>query len=115
MKRKLKRSMGKSINMFNYIKKIVGRIFKITIQSAIICYPLVLVLIIMNSMVGVNVSFSYYTILATFITVATAIILCAFKWEQIIAKPVKISKKTVIAKANKKTQRVVNRNRKRIS
>ena len=115
MKKTLKRLIGKSINMFNHIKKIVERILKITVQSAVVCCPVILMLVIINAMLGVNIRFSYYIILAALVTVAASLILCALKWEQIIAKPVKASKKTVPAKADRKTQRAVHRKRKRIS
>lgn len=115
MKKTLKRLIGKSINMFNYIKKIVGRILKITTQSAVVCCPLILMLVIINAMLGVNISLRYYIILATFLIVASSLILCALKWKQVIAKPVKVSKKTVPAKTDRKTQRVVQRKKKRIS
>lgn len=115
MKKALKRLIGKSINMLNHIKKIGERIFKIAVQSAVVCCPVTLILVIINSILGVNIRFSYYLILAGLAIAVSSLILCAFKWEQIFAKPVKVSKKTVPAKTDRKTQRAVHRKRKRIS
>lgn len=115
MKKTFKRLIGKSINMFNHIRKIGERMLKITAQSAVVCCPVVLTLVIVNAILGVNIRFSYYLILAGLVTVCSSIILCAFKWEQIIAKPIKVSKKTVPAKTDRKTQRSIHRKRKRIS
>ncbi len=115
MKRTLKRFIGKSINILSRIKQIGVRILKVTVQSAVVCFPVTLILGIINSALGVNIRFTYYLLLAAVVTVALSTILCAFKWEQIIAKPIKISKKAVPAKTDKKTQRAIQRKRRRIS
>ncbi|HBI92128.1 MAG TPA: hypothetical protein DDY58_06665 [Terrisporobacter glycolicus] len=115
MKKIFKRLIGKGINMFNHIRKIGERILKVTVQSVAICCPVVFVLVIINAILGVNIRFSYYLILAGLAIVCSSIILCAFKWEQIIAKPIKVSKRTVPAKTDRKTQRAIHRKRKRIS
>ena len=111
----LKRLIGKIINMFNHIKIMGDRMLKITVQSAVVCCPVVLILAIINSVLDVNIRFSYYLILASMITLGASLILWVLKWEQITAKPVKVSKKTVPAKTNRKTQRAIHRKRKRIS
>ena len=115
MKKTLKRSIGKSINMFNHIGKIVERIIKIIIQSAVICCPVISILAIINSILGVNIRLSYYFILALVVTMSVSLLLCVLKWKQVTAKPVKASKKTVPAKTDRKTQRPVQRKRRRIS
>ena len=111
----LKRLIGKIINMFNHIKIMGERMLKITVQSAIVCCPVVLILAIINSVLDVNIRFSYYLILASMITLGSSLILCMFKWEQIISKPVKTSKRTVPTKIDRKTQRAIQRKRRRIS
>ena len=115
MKKILKKLIGKSINIFNHIKKILERILKITLQSAVLCCPVILMLIITNSILGTNISFSYYLTLAKLVILATTIIICALKWKQIIAKPVKSSKKTAPSKTDRKIQRADYRKKKRIS
>lgn len=115
MKRALKGLMGKSINMFNDGKRIGERIFKIIVQSAVVCCPVVLILIIINAILGVNIRFSYYLILTTLVILGASFVVSVFKWKQIISKPVKVSKKNVPAKTDRKTQRAVHRKRKRIS
>ena len=115
MKKALKRLIGKIINICEHTKKIGERLFKILIQSAIVCCPVILTLAIINTILGVNIRFNYYLILATLLTLGSSLILCMFKWEQIISKPVKTSKKTVPTKTNRKTQRATHRKRRKIS
>lgn len=115
MKKKLKRFIGKSINMFKHTKKIGERIFKIIVQSALVCCPIILILAIINAVLGVNIRISYYAILAGVLTLGSSFMTCVFKWKQITAKPVKASKKVVPTKTNRKPQRVIQRNRRRIS
>lgn len=115
MKKTLKRLIGKTLDMFEHTKKIGERLFKILVQSAVICCPATLTLAIINTILGVNIRFSYYLILATLLTFGSSLILCMFKWEQIISKPVKTSKKTVPTKTDRKTQRAIQRKRRRIS
>lgn len=115
MKRALKRVIGKSINMFNHMKKIGERLLKIIVQSAVVCCPAILILIIINTILGVNIRFNYYLMLAVLVTLASSFIVSIFKWEQITAKPVKITKTTVPAKTNRKTQRNIHRKRRKVS
>ena len=115
MKKTFNRRVGKAISILNYIKKVVTKLFKILVQSAVICFPVILTLVIINSLLGVHVRFNYYLILAIFSSLAMAILLCVLKFESIFAKPVKKSKRTVPAKTDRKTQRVVQRKRRKIS
>lgn len=115
MKKSFKRGIRKLINMFNHTKKIGERMLKVTIQSTAICCPVVLILVITNAILGVNIRFSYYLILVGLAIVCLSLILCAFKWDQIIAKPINVSKKTVVTKTDRKTQRAISRKRKRVS
>ena len=115
MKKTFTRRVGKAISILNYIKKVVTKLFKILVQSAVICFPVILTLVIINSLLGVHVRFNYYLILAIFSSLAMAILLCVLKFESIFAKPVKKSKITVPAKTDRKTQRVVQRKRRKIS
>lgn len=115
MKKTLKRLIGKTLDMFEHTKKIGERLFKILVQSAIVCYPVILALAIINTILGVNIRFSYYLILSTLLTLGSSLILCMLKWEQIISKPVKTSKRTVPTKTDRKTQRAIQRKRRRIS
>lgn len=115
MKKSLKRLIRKSISILGHMKKIAERLIKTIVQSAVVFCPVILLLGIINSILGVNIRFSYYFIMASLLTIGGALILCIFKWKQIIAKPVQISKKTVPAKTDKKTQRAIQRKRRRIS
>ena len=115
MKKKKKGLMGIIKNVFYYIIKIIIRIFKILVKSAVTCCPPILTLAIINTILGVNIRFSYYFILVLLLTLVCTAILMISKWEQIIAKPVRVSKKIVPAKTDKKTQRAIQRKRKKIS
>lgn len=115
MKKRLKRLIGKILNIFDHTKKIGERLFKILVQSAVVCCPVILMLAIINTILGVNIRFSYYLIMATLLTLGSSLILCMFRWEQIISKPVKTSKRTVPTKTDRKTQRAIQRKRRRIS
>lgn len=115
MKRTLKILIGKSINMFSYGGKIGKRVLKVIIQSTIICCSVMLILMIINKILGVNIRLSYYLTLATLVIVGLSLTLCMFKWQQIIAKPVRVSKKNAPTKTDRKTQRAIQRKRKRIS
>ena len=115
MKKTLKRLIGKTLDIFKYTKKIGERLLKILVQSSVVCCPVILTLAIINTILGVNIRFSYYLILATLLTLGSSLILCMFRWEQIISKPVKTSKRTVPTKIDRKTQRAIQRKRRRIS
>lgn len=115
MKRILKRVIGESINMLKYIGKIVSRVFKVLVKSAVVCCPLILILIIINAILGVNIRFNYYLMLAGLVILASSLTMIVFKWEQIFAKPVKKSNRIVPAKTDRKTQRAIQRKRRRIS
>ena len=60
MKKTFNRRVGKAISILNYIKKVVTKLFKILVQSAVICFPVILTLVIINSLLGVHVNFQLF-------------------------------------------------------
>ena len=44
MKKTFNRRVGEAISILNYIKKVVTKLIKILVQSAVICFPVILTL-----------------------------------------------------------------------
>ena len=100
----------------NYLKNVRYKIFKTLVQSAIICFPIMLVLLIINAFLGVHVRFSYYFKLTLLSTVGLTLVLCLQRFDIIFRKAPKAPKKNISTNnTNRKVQRSVHRKRKRIS
>lgn len=110
-----KRLVIKSINIFKYLMKVIERILKTGLRSLIMCCPVILTLVLINSLLGVHVRFSYYLNLALLTSFFVMILLCVLRLDIIFAKATKVSKKNVPAKIDRKAQRTVNRKKRRIS
>lgn len=117
MKKAMRKLKIKTINKIKHLFNIIYKLLKVIVQSAMICFPMTTVLAISNSLFGVNIRLSYYTKLSLLATLGISCLLVIFNWKNIVAKPVKASKKYVPANnnINKKRQRTVNRNRRNIS
>lgn len=115
MKKVVRKLRIKTINKIKHLFNIIYKLIKVTVQSAIICFPMTIVLLVWNSLFGVNIRLSYYIQLAILATLGISCLLSIFNWKNIIAKPAKVSKKSVPADTKKKRQRSINRNRRNIS
>ncbi|WP_455538337.1 hypothetical protein [Terrisporobacter sp.] len=115
MKKTSNKKAREGVSVFKYIVSVLSRLLKISIQSIIVCFPVILTLVIINSLLGVHIRFSYYFKLAILSTLIMIISLIVLKSKSIFSRPVKKVKKTVPAKTNRKVQRSTQRRRKRIS
>lgn len=115
MKNILRRLIRRIVNMISFVLRILRGVLKALTRSVIILFPVVMVLSIGNAILGVNINFRYYLALFLVATVVSTALSFIFNWKLIISKPTKASKKVVPTKTTKKTQKSVQRKRRKIS
>ncbi len=113
--RGFKRLLRKTTDSITHMRRVFDRVFKILVKSAIIFYPVVSVFALLNLLLGVHISYTYYFILSTLVTIVMTILSCIFEWKNITAKPPKPSRRRSAVRSEKRAQSSVNRKRRKIS
>ena len=114
MKKTFKRLKKNFINRFKHVLSIIFKIGGGFIKSLAVCFLLGIALVIINSIMGIHISFSYYFKLALITTLFSTAGVCLLRIDYVFAKPVKVSRKSVPTATSRKAKRSVQR-RKRIS
>ncbi|MEG0856995.1 MAG: hypothetical protein RSG52_11025 [Terrisporobacter sp.] len=109
MKRTLKKFKVKSINKFKYFLNIVVRILKVVGKTGLVCFPMAIALIIVNSLLGVNIRPSYYMMMAMIATLGIGLLLTMINWKKITDVQFKTSNKAVPSDNKNKSQRIQRR------
>lgn len=102
MKKAFKKLRAKFVNKFKYFLNIIVRILKVIVQVAAICIPMSLALILVNSLLGVHIRFSYYFMMSAIATIGISLILTIINWNKIT--------NVQFVKGNRDTNKKVNKN-----
>lgn len=112
MKKALHKLRAKLVNKFKYCLNILFRLLKVICQVGLVCFPMSLALIVVNSILGVHIRLSYYVMMATWATIGISLLLILFNWRNITnVKFVKTSKEAKSENDKDKSQKIQRRKR----
>lgn len=115
MKKLLRRMKTNTANKFKHLLLILNKLSKVLVQSMVVCFPATMVLIVANSLLGVNIRLSYYLDFALLAVLGVSIVLSIFNWKNITAKPAMPPKKNIATNTYRRSQRATNRKRRNVS
>ena len=64
MGKKIRRLILNTLDIIDYLKGVISRIIKTLVQSTVICFPLVITFMLINSFLGTYIRFGFYLKLA---------------------------------------------------